>query len=163
MEYRFIIRNGEWRRSILSAYPFIIGVDIGGTFTDVALITRDGQVVMTKAASTPSEPSQGVFEALKEAAQQLDLSLSELLQQTLRITHGSTVATNALLTRSGARVALIATRGFEDTPFIMRAIGRVDGLPEEEVRHAPWVTKPEPLVDRDLVYWLTVMPIPLPL
>ena len=61
------------------------------------------------------------------------------------------MATNALITRSGVKVGFITTRGFEDTTEIMRAIGRVDGLSEEEIRHVTWVTKPEPLVPRELV------------
>ena len=62
--------------------------------------------------------------------------------------HGTTVATNALIVRRGARVGLITTRGFEDTIFVMRAVGRVDGLDEMEIKHVTKVTKPTPLVPR---------------
>lgn len=134
---------------------FTIGIDIGGTFTDIVLVSAAGTVHMSKAATTPADPSEGVFDALERGARQLHTDLRGLLGMTVRITHGSTVATNALLTRSGARVGLITTRGFEDTPFIMRAIGRVDGLSEEEVRHVAWLTKPEPLVRRSLVRGVT--------
>ncbi len=121
---------------------FTIGIDIGGTFTDIVLVSASGAVHMSKAATTPADPSQGVFDGLERAARLLGTDLRGLLRMTVRITHGSTVATNALLTRSGARVGLITTRGFEDTAFIMRAIGRVDGLPEEDVRHVAWLTGP---------------------
>lgn len=128
-----------------------IGIDIGGTFTDVALVSAAGEVYANKAPSTPEDFSQGVFDALERAAAALGTDLAGLLARTERITHGSTVATNALLTRRGAKLGLITTRGFEDTPFIMRAIGRVDGVPEEEIRHVTWLTKPEPLVARSRV------------
>src|SRR5579862_869655 len=99
------------------------------------MVSTSGEVHMNKAPTTPSDPSQGVFDALERAARQLGTDLAGLLGRADRITHGSTIATNSLLTRNGAKVGLITTRGFEDTPYIMRAIGRVDGLPEEEVRH----------------------------
>ncbi len=129
----------------------IIGVDIGGTFTDVAMLTRSGAVYTAKVATTPADPARGVIDALASAAARIGTDLPGLLARAERITHGSTIATNALLTRSGARLGLITTRGFEDTAFIMRAIGRVDGLPEEEVRHVAYLRKPEPLVPRTRV------------
>ncbi len=128
-----------------------IGIDIGGTFTDVALISSAGSVHMSKAPTTPSDPANGVMDALGRAAQSLGVSLADLLGDSQRITHGSTIATNALLTRTGAKVGLITTRGFEDTPYIMRAIGRVDGLSEDEIRHVMYLTKPAPLVERSLI------------
>jgi len=139
----------------MAGASFIIGIDVGGTFTDVALVDSAGTVHMSKAPTTPVDPSRGVFDALRRAAHELGMDLGGLLSQTVRITHGSTVATNALLTRSGAKVGLITTRGVEDTPFIMRAIGRVDGLSEAEIRHVAWLTKPTPLVSRSLVRGVT--------
>ncbi len=130
---------------------WIIGVDIGGTFTDVALVGNSGTVYMSKAPTTPSDPANGVMDALKRAAEIISEPLSNLLGDTQRITHGSTIATNALLTRDGAKVGLVTTKGFEDTPYIMRAIGRVDGLSEEEIRHVMFLSKPTPLVDRHLI------------
>jgi N-methylhydantoinase A/oxoprolinase/acetone carboxylase beta subunit len=64
---------------------------------------------------------------------------------------GSTVATNALITRNGCKVGLITTRGFEDTTEIMRTIGRVDGLSGDEIKHVTWITKPDPFVPRERV------------
>ncbi len=128
--------------------PFVVGVDVGGTFTDVALLDADGRVRMAKAATTPADRAKGVLDALENAAAACGMSLAELLAKTRRITHGSTIATNALLTRSGPTLGLVTTRGFEDTPAIMRAIGRVDGLSEEQVRHPAALTKPVPLVER---------------
>jgi len=125
---------------------YTIGVDIGGTFTDVVLIASDGSIHTSKAATTPADFSTGVIDAIRSAADDRDLAPEALLGRTDLVNHGSTVATNSLLTRAGARVGLITTRGFEDTPLIMRAVGRVDGLPAEEVRRVTAVTKPEPLV-----------------
>jgi N-methylhydantoinase A len=134
---------------------YVIGVDTGGTFTDVTLLKPSGELVTGKSATTPGDFSVGVMNAVGEIARQMDLTVSELLSRTAYFKHGTTVATNALITRTGARVGLITTRGFEDTTLIMRAIGRVDGLPEEEVRHVPFVSKPEPLVPRERIRGVT--------
>ncbi len=130
---------------------FIIGVDTGGTFTDIVVLTDAGEVVMSKSPTTPRDFSLGVLAAIGEAGRQMGLGARDLLSRTAMVKHGSTVATNALITRNGVKVGLITTKGFEDTTLIMRAIGRVDGLPEEEVRHTMFVTKPEPLVPRERI------------
>ena len=125
-----------------------IGVDIGGTFTDVVLLGDDGSVRTDKAPTTPDDFAGGVLDAIAEAARALDVPTETLVVATDLVKHGSTVATNALITRRGARVGLITTHGFEDTTLIMRAVGRVDGLPDEEIRAITSVTKPAPLVPR---------------
>ncbi|HZC31304.1 MAG TPA: hydantoinase/oxoprolinase family protein [Gaiellaceae bacterium] len=130
---------------------FVIGVDTGGTFTDVTLLTPAGDLVMGKAPTTPRDFASGVMSGVGEVARQMELPLGELLSRTAVFTHGTTVATNALITRTGAKVGIITTRGFEDTTLIMRAIGRVDGLAESEVRHVTAVTKPEPIVPRERI------------
>ncbi|HEX9444374.1 MAG TPA: hydantoinase/oxoprolinase family protein [Candidatus Binatia bacterium] len=130
---------------------YIIGVDTGGTFTDIVVMGAAGRVWTAKASTTPDDFSRGVMDALTEAAKTVGIDRRELLGRTSLFKHGSTVATNALITHSGVKVGFITTKGFEDTTEIMRAIGRVDGLPEEEIRHVTWVTKPEPLVPRELV------------
>ncbi|MBI2986700.1 MAG: hydantoinase/oxoprolinase family protein [Deltaproteobacteria bacterium] len=128
---------------------FIVGVDTGGTFTDVVVMSDSGEIWTAKAPTTPDDFSRGVMDALEEAAQVAGVKRGQLLGQTALFKHGSTVATNALITHSGVKVGLITTKGFEDTTEIMRAIGRVDGLSEEEIRHVTWVTKPEPFVPRE--------------
>jgi N-methylhydantoinase A len=128
-----------------------LGIDVGGTFTDVAILTESGRVFTSKAATTSTDPSRGVFAALELGAAELGCDLPGLLGRAVRVMHGSTIATNALLTRTGSRVGLVTTRGFEDTPFVMRAIGRVDGVPEDQLRHVAYLTKPQPLVARSLV------------
>ncbi|MDP6561117.1 MAG: hydantoinase/oxoprolinase family protein, partial [Candidatus Binatia bacterium] len=130
---------------------FIVGIDTGGTFTDVVILSQSGEVWTGKAPTTPDDFSRGVMDALSEVSKTLSTNRSQLLNQTGLFKHGSTVATNAIITRNGVKVGFITTKGFEDTTEIMRAIGRVDGLDEEQIRHVTWVTKPEPLVPRELV------------
>jgi N-methylhydantoinase A len=90
---------------------FRIGVDIGGTFTDCVVANERGGRTVSKAPTTPGSLEQGVLEAVRVSAEQLGLSLKELLQATDLFVHGTTQATNAILTRTGARTGLITTRG----------------------------------------------------
>jgi N-methylhydantoinase A len=87
-----------------------VGIDVGGTFTDLVAVAHDGSVRTHKVASTPSDQSEGVADALR------------LLRGALvtRFVHGTTVATNMLLERRGARVALVATEGFTDLLALAR-------------------------------------------
>ncbi len=134
---------------------YIIGTDTGGTFTDITVLSESGEIYVNKAASTPQDFSQGVIDAIDKVAQDMGMTSRELLRRTLIFKHGSTVATNAFITRDGARVGLITTRGFEDTTLIMRAIGRVAGLSEEEVKHQATCVKPEPVVPRERIRGVT--------
>jgi N-methylhydantoinase A len=93
---------------------FRIGVDVGGTFTDVVCVAADGTTTLAKAASTPADQSEGVVNGLGVLAERLGLPLVELLARTERIVHGTTVATNALLERRGAKVAMLTTEGHRD-------------------------------------------------
>ncbi|MBV8912425.1 MAG: hydantoinase/oxoprolinase family protein, partial [Acetobacteraceae bacterium] len=95
----------------MSAYA--IGIDVGGTFTDVAVRTPDGATVIAKSPTTPDQ-SDGVMDALGLVAGQLGLSLGDLLGRTGRLVHGTTVATNALLQARGARVGMLVTEGHRD-------------------------------------------------
>jgi N-methylhydantoinase A len=88
-----------------------VGVEVGGTFTDLVAV-ENGRVIVTKVPSTPRSPDIGAFDAL--TASGIDLARIEDLG------HGSTVATNAVLERKGARVAFIATAGFRDLLFMQR-------------------------------------------
>jgi N-methylhydantoinase A len=90
----------------------LVGVDIGGTFTDLVL-SGDGDLRIHKVLSTPRDPARAMILGLQDL-------LSGDLGRVERITHGSTVATNAILERKGARTALITTQGFRD----ILAIGR---------------------------------------
>jgi N-methylhydantoinase A len=81
-----------------------IAIDTGGTFTDCVYF-RDGQLQVLKVFSTPSDPGQAVIEALRRVG-----ASGEVL-----VRHGTTVGTNAMIERKGARVAFVTTAGFEDT------------------------------------------------
>ena len=88
----------------------LLGVDVGGTFTDAVLVGADGAVFSAKRPTTPSNQGQGVLEAVGEV-----LALAGASPQDVRrFSHGMTVATNALLEGKTARTALIATAGFTD-------------------------------------------------
>ena len=121
---------------------YTIGIDVGGTFTDLVAIDQRGATVFAKSPSTPQDQSIGVLAGLDELARRLQLSRSEMLAQTQRIVHGATVATNALLERKGAKVALLTTDGHRDV-LEMR-----EGLKDNryDLRSPP----PEPLVPRNL-------------
>ena len=113
-----------------------IGVDTGGTFTDFVIV-RGGVISTKKLPSTPRNPSRAILEGVAEFLES---------PGRLQIIHGTTVATNALLERKGARIALIATRGFEDVIFIGRQTRRLLYSLNGEVRR--------PIVDRRDVFGL---------
>jgi N-methylhydantoinase A len=122
--------------------PWRIGVDVGGTFTDMVLRDSAGAVRIFKAPSVPADPSEGVLGVLRLAAQQLDLPLTQLLRSCALFVHGSTVATNTILEKKGAKVGLLTTEGFRDSLEIRR------GIRENQWDHrAPF---PEVLVPRYL-------------
>jgi N-methylhydantoinase A/oxoprolinase/acetone carboxylase beta subunit/N-methylhydantoinase B/oxoprolinase/acetone carboxylase alpha subunit len=121
---------------------YVIGIDVGGTFTDF-VVAREGQPPRYfKTASTPEDPSEGLMTGLNEAASAHGLSLSDFLASADMIIHGSTVATNTLVERKGAKVGLITTDGFRDL-LEMR-----EGLKED--RYNLRMTPVVPLVPRYL-------------
>lgn len=128
---------------------YIVGIDTGGTFTDcVVLDTQSQETLIAKAPTTPHDFSAGVMNAIQEAAKLMNISMRDLLRQCVMFKHGTTVGTNAIIVRKGARVGFITTKGFEDTTLIGRAIQRVDGLSDEEVKQMLQITKPDPLVPK---------------
>ena len=109
----------------------IIGIDTGGTFTDlVAFDSATGRVAALKTSSTPQSPGEAIVNALAEG----EIEGSDVES----FTHGTTVGTNALIERSGCKVAFLTTKGFEDTPYIQRINRKV-------LYDLQW-RKPEPLV-----------------
>jgi N-methylhydantoinase A len=97
-----------------------IAVDVGGTFTDLALVDGAGLVHVHKVPTTPTDPSQGVLAAVAAAATAQQLQVGELLARVGLFVHGSTIATNTVLEGKGARVGLITTEGFRDALEIRR-------------------------------------------
>ena len=102
--------------------PWRVGVDVGGTFTDMVLRDDAGALWVFKAPSVPSDPSQGVKSVLDIAAAELSLTLPTLLQNCVLFFHGSTVATNTILEKKGAKVGLLTSKGFRDSLEIRRGI-----------------------------------------
>lgn len=98
---------------------FKIGLDVGGTFTDVVVETQ-GRILQGKAPSTPGRESEGVMEALRLMARECGASLHEFLERTAVINFGTTVATNAMLQMKGVPVGMITTRGFRDIVELRR-------------------------------------------
>src|SRR5438477_383904 len=119
-----------------------IGIDVGGTFTDLAAVDGSGRVVIAKCASTPRDQSEGLMEGLGLLAVECGTDLVGLLKSTERIVHGTTVATNALLERKGAKVGLLTTEGHRDV------IEMREGLKDD--RYNVRMPPPVPLVPRVL-------------
>ncbi|MEW6139341.1 MAG: hydantoinase/oxoprolinase family protein [Thermodesulfobacteriota bacterium] len=93
---------------------YVVGVDIGGTFTDLVCVDENGETAIVKTPSTPEDPSIAVLNALQRAAAELGTTYSSFLADITRICHGTTVSTNTVLTWTGAKVGLITTKGFRD-------------------------------------------------
>jgi N-methylhydantoinase A len=119
---------------------FRIGVDVGGTFTDFLLVGDGGTRLAHKTGSTPSDPAIAVTTGLSEIAGALDRTPRAFLEQVELIVHGTTVSTNALLTRRGARSGLLCTTGFRDVLPLR------DGRREEPYNNR--LPVPVPLVPR---------------
>jgi N-methylhydantoinase A len=130
---------------------YVVGVDIGGTFTDCVVVDEAGRITIGKALSTPDDFSRGALNSAANAASNLGfLNVCELLQNTRHFFHACTIGDNTLITRAGAKTGLIMTKGFGDSLHIMR--GKVaEGLTENETAHRAALFKPEPFVPRKLV------------
>ncbi len=130
-----------------------VGVDIGGTFTDCAVLDGDGAIAtIAKSPSSRRDPAEGVLGALAVAAENLGQPLDAFLADSALLLHGCTVATNAVVERSGVRTGLITTKGHEDALFIGKVIQKVAGLSEREMLHQSRLAKADPpIVERRLV------------
>ncbi|MQA06815.1 MAG: hydantoinase/oxoprolinase family protein [Streptosporangiales bacterium] len=114
--------------------PARVAIDTGGTFTDVAFRGTDGRMTVQKVPSRPSAPDEAVLAGLHRACAATGVAASEVG----RLVHGTTVATNALLTRGGARVGLVTTAGFRDVLTI--------GYQTRPSLYNPLARHPAPLV-----------------
>lgn len=126
-----------------------ISVDIGGTFTDCTVVAEDGTVTIGKSPSTPGAFSQGFINAVSATAEALGLDLSELLARTSRLSHGTTVGINAVVSRTGSRVGLISTIGHGDALRILNNTGRTNGQPVERILDYAASSLPERFVRRE--------------
>ena len=130
-----------------------IGIDIGGTFTDCAVLDRDGRIVATaKAPSTREDPAEGVLDAIRVAADSLETTLDGLLSGCRHLIHGCTIATNAVVERNGVSTGLITTKGHEDAIPIGKVMQKVAGQSEREMIHQSHLDKADPpIVDRRMI------------
>jgi len=122
--------------------PWRVGVDVGGTFTDMVIADAAGALHVFKVPSVPDDPARGVLNAVAKAAGAFGLTELAFLEDCTFFAHGSTVATNTLLERKGAKVGLLTTEGFRDSLEVRRGI-----------RANPWDHRtpyPEVLVPRYL-------------
>ena len=125
---------------------FTIGIDVGGTFTDLLLInSTTKEQIIEKTSSTPADPSIGVTNGLDRLADKLGISTRTLLENTTLIVHGTTVTTNAVLTSNGAKTGLLTTKGFRDVLQMRRGVRSREHLYNNKYK------APEALVTRDLV------------
>jgi N-methylhydantoinase A len=99
-----------------------IGIDVGGTFTDFLLTSQDGISEIYKVLSTPEDPSLGLLNGLEEMADAHGIPLKEFIKEVTTIVHGTTVTTNAVLTRKGAKTGLLTTKGLRDALEMRRGI-----------------------------------------
>src|SRR5574341_999846 len=130
---------------------YFLGVDTGGTFTDVVILDGAGNLSFDKAFSTPHRPALGVIAALQNAVRWLPRELPAVLEETERFAHGTTAATNALIQRKGARVGLVMTKGFEDTLLLGRGpMLRNLGIPPSQAMDFIHTERPDPLVPKRL-------------
>ncbi len=122
----------------------LIGIDVGGTFTDCVLVQADGSTVVEKTFTTPEDPSKGVLDGLEKLASKAGLPIKDFLATVIRIVHGTTITTNAVLTGRGAKTGFITTEGFRDVLLMRR------GVREDQFNSK--CAPPAPLVPRHLSY-----------
>ncbi len=134
---------------------YVLGIDVGGTFTDAVGIHADGRIVSAKTPSTPPDYSDGVMAVLDLLAAQVGLDRRSLLAATDHIAHGTTASLNALVMGQVPPVGFITTRGHRDSIYIMNVEGRYLGLPAHELQNVMTQHKPPGLVPRHLAHEVT--------
>ena len=123
-----------------------IGVDTGGTFTDLVYLRDDGGIEVAKRPSTPPEFSKGVMDVVE--AIDKDRNILRTLDYFF---HGTTVATNAMITGAGAKIGFLTTAGHRDVLPMMRIIGRSAGRSEVELKQYSYSDKPAPIVPKSRI------------
>ena len=117
----------------------IVGIEVGGTFTDLIAISGDGNATIHKTPSTPDDPSRAAIAGLTELLSRMGADGGDVTE----LLHGSTIAANALIQRRGGDVALLTTVGFRDVVLIQRQ--------EKSTVYDMFYQKPEPLLTRDRI------------
>lgn len=135
---------------------YTIGVDTGGTFTDIVIIGEKGAVSTGKALSTPPTFVDGIMQGLEATCRSLGTTIDAVLNKTDVVVLGSTIATNTIINRSGAKTGFITTVGHEHTHHIARGgLSKWAGLSESETREAYRTKKVEPLIPKALSMGVT--------
>lgn len=129
---------------------FVIGIDVGGTFTDAVAIAQDGSMVSAKTPSTPPDYGNAVLNAVDLLAKELGIPTAKLLAQTDYISHGTTSSLNALVMGKVPDVGFITTKGHRDSIYIMNVEGRYLGRPQHELQDVMRQVKPKGIVPRKL-------------
>src|ERR1700761_8352689 len=127
---------------------YVIGVDVGGTFTDAVLDDDAGTILAAKSPSTPPDYSRGVLDVLSLLAEQLGKSLPDMLADTHHIAHGTTSSLNALVTGNVPPVGFLTTKGHRDSIFIMNVEGRYLGRSPDELQNVLGQTKDHGLLPK---------------
>jgi N-methylhydantoinase A len=122
-----------------------VSIDVGGTFTDCLVLDETGRLRQFKALTTPTDPSVGFLAAMTKAAAGYDRTVGDFLARVELIIHGTTLATNTLINRNGAKTGLITTAGFRDVIEIRRGFKNV-----RTSMYNVFVPPYEPLVPRHL-------------
>src|SRR5262245_23700078 len=130
---------------------YLVGIDIGGTFTDCAIVDRAGKLLTTKVPSTPQDFSRGMMDALGAGAQALGLTLDGFCRDIDFLAQATTDGTNTIIQKKGARVGLTTAKGHEDAIHIMRGSRGYGGRDIRKVVHFPETSKPQPIVPKRLI------------
>lgn len=128
-----------------------VGIDVGGTFTDFFCAMSDGRSLTCKTPTTHYDLSVGFMRGIGLLAKQQKMDVDGFLSRVQNVRYSTTVGTNALIERSGPKLGLITTAGFEDTIFIGRGRSWADGLGAFGGRDQARIKKPEPLISPDMV------------
>lgn len=131
--------------------PYVIGIDIGGTFTDAFATDESGGVAAAKAPSTPPNFARGMLDAIEELARTMAIDVRELLGATRYICHATTSTLNAMVTGAVAKIGFVTTKGHADSITIMNLEGRYAGFGAEEIQNMTRHQKPPPLVPKRMV------------
>ncbi|MGB6535797.1 MAG: hydantoinase/oxoprolinase family protein [Xanthobacteraceae bacterium] len=126
----------------------VVGIDVGGTFTDCVVVDEDGSIYTDKSFTTPGNPGLGMVNALENVTASRGVDVTAVLRDARAVAIGTTSITNKLVTRGGAKVGLITTKGHEDAIFVGRILAKTEGLSEADKSDALKWSKPPSLVAR---------------
>ncbi len=134
---------------------YYLAVDSGGTFSDCVVISEKGEIWTGKSLSTPPDFERGIINAVRDAVETMGIGAAELFANTRIFSHGTTVATNALITRNGCKTAVITTKGHEDAMIIGRVFQKVAGKTSDEIQDLSAWEKAVPIVKKKDIFGIS--------